>query len=96
MANRFELIELDSDLPSRDGNTPVRNTLAEQLAAAEAKRNNGDWVPGCGGTEVSFITRSGRKLLYCYQPSTGKHAYLDLGTDIILTDEEARLAMNMY
>lgn len=96
MANRFELIELDSDLPSTDGQAIVRNTLIEQIKAADALRNNGDWVPACGGTEVPFMTRSGRKLLYCWQPTTGRHAYLDMGTDIILSDEEFTIAMAIF
>ncbi len=68
-------------------------TLAELLAAADKRAANGNWVPAAGGTEVPFETRSGRRLLYCWQPSTGRHAYLDLGTDLILTDEEAELAL---
>lgn len=70
-------------------------TLTEMLKAAEVKRNQGDWLPACGGTETPFMTRSGRRLLYCWQPSTGNHAYLDMGTDIILSDEEAQLALGM-
>ena len=54
-----------------------------------------NWIPACGGTEVPFVTRTGRKLLYCYQPSTGNHAYLDCGTDLILSDEEATVALGM-
>lgn len=67
--------------------------LSEMLDAADAKRNNGAWVPACGGTEEPFTSRSGRRLLYVYQATTGNHAYLDLGTDLILSDEEARLAL---
>lgn len=51
------------------------------------------WVPASGGTETPFTTRTGRLLLYCWQPSTGRHAYLDLGTDLVLADEDARLAL---
>lgn len=58
--------------------------------------DNGNWIPACGGTETPFTSRSGKRLLYVYQPSTGNHAYLDLGTDIILTDEEARAALGTY
>jgi len=49
----------------------------------------GDWYPANGGTETPFVTRTGRRLLYCWQPRTGKHAYLDCETDMILTDAEA-------
>lgn len=71
-------------------------TLKEILDAKDRKAEQGNWVPACNGTEVPFLTRSGRRLLYCWQPSTGKHAYLDLGSDIILTDEEARLALGTW
>lgn len=64
-------------------------SVADILAERAAKAEQGNWIPACGGTEVPFNTRTGRRLLYCFQPSTGKHAYLDLGTDIFLTDEEA-------
>ncbi len=57
------------------------------------EKGQGDWIPACGGTEVPFTTRTGFKLLYCWQPSTGRHAYLDLGRDIILTDDEAMAAL---
>lgn len=55
-----------------------------------------NWVPASGGTETPFKTRTGRTLLYCWQPSTGTHAYLDCGTDMILTDDEARQALATY
>lgn len=53
----------------------------------------GDWIPACGRTEVPFTSRSGRTLLYCWQASTGRHAYLDVTTDIMLSDEEAAREM---
>jgi hypothetical protein len=68
----------------------MNTDLATILAAREAHKANGNWYRACGGTEKPFPTRSGKVLLYCYQPSTGKHAYLDCGTDIILSDQEAR------
>lgn len=71
-------------------------TVAEALALADAKRAEGNWYPACNGTEIPFYTRSGRRLLYCWQPSTGRHAYLDTQTDIILSDEEAFVAMGKY
>lgn len=63
--------------------------VAEELDARMKAAEQGNWVPACGGTEVPFNTRTGRRLLYCWQPSTGRHAYLDLATDYFLTDEEA-------
>ena len=65
-------------------------TLVELLDARQAKAEQGAWVPACGGAEVPFTTQTGARLLYCYQPTTGRHAYLDCGTDLILTDQEAR------
>lgn len=70
-------------------------TLAEMLKDADAKAQNGIWLPANGGTEAPFTSRSGRTLLYCWQPTTGRHAYLDCGTDLILSDEEAAIAMEM-
>ena len=67
--------------------------VSEILEARQKKAENGDWVPACGGTEVPFMSRSGLRLLYCYQPTTGRHAYLDTGCDMILTDEEAAAAL---
>jgi len=64
-------------------------TLSEVLDARQRHAEQGAWVPACGGTEVPFTTRTGARLLYCYQPTTGRHAYLDLGTDMFLTDQEA-------
>jgi hypothetical protein len=52
------------------------------------------WVPACGGTEVPFRSRSGATLLYCFNPRLGKHAYINLETDMILEDEEAFAHLN--
>lgn len=71
-------------------------TVAQMLEQKRIQAENGNWVPACGGSETPFTTRSGRRLQYCWQPSTGRHAYLDLGTDFILTDEEARLALGTF
>ena len=71
-------------------------TLAEMLKARDERAAQDNWLPACGGTETPFWTRTGRRLLYCFQPSTGKHAYLDVQTDLILTEEEARAALATY
>jgi len=52
-----------------------------------------NWQVACGGTETPFRSRSGRVLLYVWQPSTGDHAYLDVGSDIILTNDEAQACL---
>jgi hypothetical protein len=64
-------------------------TLVDMLNAVDEAKDQGDWQPANGGSEVPFTTRSGKRLLYCWQPTTGRHAYLDMDSDIILTDEEA-------
>jgi len=51
------------------------------------------WIPAAGMTEIPFYTRGGRRLLYCFNPATRKHAYLDMATDLILSDQEARETM---
>ena len=53
------------------------------------------WLPANGGTETPFNSRSGLRLLYCYNPATGKHAYLDTRSDTILTNEEAQYALGL-
>lgn len=53
------------------------------------------WVPANGGTETEFFTRAGKRLLYCFNPRLGRHAYLDLGSDIILSDGEALVAQGL-
>lgn len=70
--------------------------IVQLLNDKRVKAEQGVWLPANCGTEVPFTTRSGRRLQYCWQPSTGRHAYLDMGTDLILTDEEARLALGTY
>lgn len=54
-----------------------------------------NWVPACGGTETVFTSRSGIRMLYCWNKTTGDHAYLNADTDIIMTYEEASAAMMM-
>lgn len=70
-------------------------TLADRLNEAEQRKAQGNWVIACGGTEKPFTTRTGRRLQYIWQPSTGRHAYLDLGTDLILSDDEAQEALRI-
>lgn len=65
--------------------------MQETQEYAMARIGNADrWVPACGGSEKPFTARSGIVLLYCWNPNTGRHAYLDVRNDLILTDEEAR------
>jgi hypothetical protein len=62
------------------------NRRAQERMAAKAR---GPWQPGAGGTEKPTRTRSGRRVQYMFQPATGRHEYIDLDTDIFLTDDEA-------
>lgn len=59
-------------------------------------QDSSDWVPASGGTETPFFARSGARLLYVWQPSTGSHAYLNVETDMILSEEESRFHLGTY
>lgn len=61
----------------------MENIILEKLL----KTLEGYWIPACGGTETPFTIR-GIRVLYCWNPVSGKHAYLNLDTDIIMSDEE--------
>jgi hypothetical protein len=70
-------------------------TIAEHIEQERARKAQGNWIPANGGTETVFVSRSGRRLLYCYQPASGNHAYCDVDSDVILTDEEAAAALQL-
>jgi hypothetical protein len=53
------------------------------------------WVAASGGTETPFKARSGKKLLYVFNPREQQHAYLDCENDLILSEEEARGHLQM-
>jgi hypothetical protein len=53
---------------------------------------NDDWTPASNGTEPVFTTRLGVRVQYVWQPSTGAHAYLNLDTDMIMSDAQASAA----
>lgn len=69
-------------------------TIDSYLDRYDIWKADGEWIPANNRTEVPFRTRSGRRLLYCYQPRTGDHAYLDCDTDHFLTDEESAAFLN--
>lgn len=75
-----------------------RAEFARTLAYVQAQTiaNGGYWVPACGGTETPFKARSGVTLLYCWNPITRAHAYIDTATDMPLSDDEARAHMGTY
>ena len=66
-------------------------SMADFFKRLDAWKEQGDWFPANNGTEVPFRTRGGRRLLYCYQPRTGRHAYLDMDSDYIVPNEEIAL-----
>lgn len=70
-------------------------TLASYFKRLDAWKDQGDWVPASNKTETPFVTRSGTRLLYCYQPRSGKHAYLHCDSDLILTYEESQAHLGM-
>lgn len=77
---------------------PVPRVVEPEAARPEARdlptrADQGNWYPACGGTETEFRSRGGHRLLYCWQPATGRHAYINLDTDIVLTDDEARATL---
>ena len=93
---------MDMDLNKENVGHIKRETVTLQnlidISEQERLKNkqNDNWVPACGGTEVPFKSRSGRRLQYVWQPSTGYHAYLDVDSDIILSDEEAEACLQMH
>ena len=67
----------------------IRNLTTKDMVAVKKVELSDAWVAACQGSEQPFVARDGTRLLYCYQASSGKHAYLDMDRDMILTDEEA-------
>jgi hypothetical protein len=68
----------------------IRNTDEFENAV---EQNLDAWVPGCGGHETEFTSRRGVRLLWCYNPARAEHAYVNLDTDMVLSDDEANAAM---
>lgn len=73
----------------RGARVVTKPTVVDILDERRRKAEQGPWVPACGGTEVPHRYRSGKVLLYCWQPSTGRHAYMDCGTDMMVDDATA-------
>ena len=55
-------------------------TTAEYDRAVEEKADR--WVAACGGVEEPFVHQT-RTYLYVFNPASGEHGYLDIGTDIV-------------
>jgi hypothetical protein len=71
-------------------------SYSARLVANRKKRENSPWIVAAGGSETPFIARSGARLIYVFQPDTGKHAYLNLDNDNILSDKEAEMHLDRY
>jgi hypothetical protein len=71
-------------------------SMVDIMEACDEAKRQGPWMPASNGSEEVFLTRSGRRLLYCWQQTTGQHAYLDVDTDLLLTEEEARMHLDTY
>jgi hypothetical protein len=59
--------------------------VADVLARVKREQEQGRWVVGCGGSEVPF-EYWGTRWLYVFQPSSGRHGYLNLDTDVVHDD----------
>jgi hypothetical protein len=46
--------------------------------------------------KTPFTTRTGRRLLYMWNPTTGEHAYYDVTNDVFLSADEATAALAMH
>lgn len=90
--NRLTLSESDKEMLMRDTIKLQKFIESEKKYLAEQETND-NWIPACGGTEEPFVSRSGKRLQYVWQPSTGQHAYLDLDSDMILSDEAVEAAL---
>jgi hypothetical protein len=87
--SRWKLLEIDLTDEARAADERRRQaneSVASKLERERLHRENGPWVPACNGTEVPFSTRTGHRVLYCWQPSTGRHAYLDCDSDVFIAD----------
>ena len=63
--------------------------VADTLARVRREQEQGRWQVGCGGHEVPF-TYGHTRWLYVFQPSSGRHGYLNLDTDIVHDDYRSK------
>jgi hypothetical protein len=66
----------------------LRNGATLEYARAII-RNSDAWVPACGGREEPMQIGQTR-VLYCFNPAEGEHAYINLDTDLICSEHELR------
>ncbi|UCC72056.1 MAG: hypothetical protein JSV86_17060 [Gemmatimonadota bacterium] len=69
----------------------TKESIAAFIKRMDAWKRQGNWIPACGGTEKPFRTRTRHRVLYVWQPRSGRHAYLDMGTDMIIPDRDLHL-----
>ena len=82
MSGHQDIVVLNNPVTGR----PIARATAEYLEAVTAKADR--WVPANGGLEEPCTAKSGREVLYVYNPATGQHGYLDLDTDIVWTGRD--------
>lgn len=86
----FYVMNVVQDLRTPQGHAGgASRGVADVLDERRRHAEEGPWIPASGGTEPVFRSRSGRRLQYLYQPSTGRHAYYDVDNDVILSNEDA-------
>jgi hypothetical protein len=68
-------------------------TLGQREWDVAVRENADRWVPASAGTEEPFVARNGHRLLYVWNPQRNRHAYFDVDTDLVLSDEEAQAAL---
>jgi len=55
----------------------------------EAQENDTEpWVIATGGNSVPFVSRNGKKYLLIWNPKLRQNAYLEVESDVIITDDE--------
>jgi hypothetical protein len=65
------------------------------MDSTEHKINRDQWVAACGGSEKPFKAPNGLLVWYMWNRKTGEHAYLNVKTDIFLTQEEVEQAFRV-
>jgi len=66
----------------------ANQTIEDAINAKQARDEQGAWIPAGGGSEKSF-RHGDYTYQYMYQPSTHRHAYLCLDTDLFLSNDQA-------
>ena len=86
LAKRLRILHYERMSNTEDIKTAL--TIHEAIEAEMRRRERGPWVPACGGTETP-VTVGEYRYLYMFQPSTRRHAYYCMTTDMFLSDDEA-------